>query len=124
MGLDTTHDCWHGAYSSFSTFRKKIAQVAGYGKLKEYQGYGGTRPWPDNNDVLQILLTHSDCEGEIKWQDCAALADRMTELLPALKIASEGHDHLFSGGGYEGAAKRFIAGLRLAAAQQEDVEFH
>lgn len=30
MGLDTTHDCWHGAYSAFSRWREKLAEVAGY----------------------------------------------------------------------------------------------
>jgi hypothetical protein len=30
MGLDTTHEAWHGAYSAFSRWRDKLAQVAGY----------------------------------------------------------------------------------------------
>lgn len=30
MGLDTSHDCWHGAYSAFSRWRDKLAEVAGY----------------------------------------------------------------------------------------------
>lgn len=30
MGLDTTHDCWHGAYSAFNRWRDKLAEVAGY----------------------------------------------------------------------------------------------
>jgi hypothetical protein len=30
MGLDTTHDAWHGAYSAFSRWRDKLAEVAGY----------------------------------------------------------------------------------------------
>lgn len=30
MGLDTTHDAWHGAYSAFSRWRNKLAEVAGY----------------------------------------------------------------------------------------------
>lgn len=29
MGLDTTHDCWHGSYGSFSIFREKLAEAAG-----------------------------------------------------------------------------------------------
>src|SRR5437016_2133419 len=29
MGLDTTHDCWHGAYSAFMRWRTKLAEVAG-----------------------------------------------------------------------------------------------
>lgn len=30
MGLDTTHDCWHGAYTAFSRWRDKLAELAGY----------------------------------------------------------------------------------------------
>jgi hypothetical protein len=33
MGLDTTHDCWHGAYSAFMRWRRKLAEVAGYPPL-------------------------------------------------------------------------------------------
>lgn len=29
MGLDTTHDCWHGPYSSFMRWRLEIAHVVG-----------------------------------------------------------------------------------------------
>lgn len=29
MGLDTTHDCWHGAYSAFHRFRHGIARAIG-----------------------------------------------------------------------------------------------
>lgn len=29
MGLDTTHDCWHGAYSAFMRWRRGIAKAAG-----------------------------------------------------------------------------------------------
>lgn len=29
MGLDTTHGCWHGAYSAFGRWRDGLAQAAG-----------------------------------------------------------------------------------------------
>jgi len=29
MGLDTSHDCWHGAYSAFHRWRKEIAKHIG-----------------------------------------------------------------------------------------------
>lgn len=29
MGLDVSHDCWHGAYSAFMRWRMKLAEVAG-----------------------------------------------------------------------------------------------
>jgi hypothetical protein len=67
---------------------------------------------------LHILLSHSDCDGEIKATDCAPIADALEALLPRL----DGE-----GGGYVGDFKRtqtFIDGLRAAAAAGEDVEFH
>jgi hypothetical protein len=29
MGLDTTHDCWSGPYSSFARWREEVARVVG-----------------------------------------------------------------------------------------------
>ena len=29
MGLDISHDAWHGAYSAFNRFRQKVAQAMG-----------------------------------------------------------------------------------------------
>jgi hypothetical protein len=29
MGLDTTHNCWHGGYGAFNVWRRAIAEVAG-----------------------------------------------------------------------------------------------
>ena len=91
MGLDTTHDCWHGPYSSFGEFRDAIAKAAGlpvdergfYLIPPEYEGeaylYGKngreTDPYPA--DVIWVLLGHSDCEGKIPPRFCGALADRL-----------------------------------------------
>ena len=38
MGLDTSHGCWHGAYSAFSRWRCGIAKAAGV-PLDLMQGY-------------------------------------------------------------------------------------
>jgi len=119
MGLDTSHDCWHGAYSAFHRWRVKLAEVAGYGNIDDYLGYGGDKDWPE--DPLTVLLNHSDCDGEILSVDCTPLADRLEELLPALKLAGEGGGHI---GSYEKKTTQFIMGLRDAAAAGEDVRFH
>lgn len=41
MGLDTTHNAWHGAYSSFMQWRKAIAEAAGFAPLELHEGF-----WP------------------------------------------------------------------------------
>lgn len=39
MGLDTTHDCWHGAYTAFHRWRCKLAEVAGLPPLDLMEGF-------------------------------------------------------------------------------------
>ena len=76
-------------------------------------------------DPLHELLHHSDCEGEIEWEKCEALAERLEA------IAAEARDDVEAGkparGTYDGmvpATRRFAAGLRAAFTAQEDVDFH
>lgn len=102
MGLDTSHDCWHGAYSAFTTFRNELAKAAGYEiTVHEYEnGFKSPGPvldydrfTPENyqgewaetpEDPLIVLLVHSDCDGVIRPAQAAALADRLEALLPAI----------------------------------------
>lgn len=127
MGLDTTHDCFHGAYSSFGRFRKSLAKAINL-ELDNMCGFGKT---PDPNSVnfildkkpevifwedipyddLHILINHSDCDGVIEHKDCLKLADRMKEIIPQLEEE------------YKDRAEQFIEGLLLAHDQNEDVEF-
>jgi hypothetical protein len=117
MGLDTTHDCWSGPYSSFNSWRKNVAKAVGI-NLKEMVGFGGVIPWDETqSDPLHILLNHSDCDGSISWEQCDAIADRLEQVVPLLP-ADEGLPH-----GDREIAKRFIAGLRDAAERKENVEF-
>ncbi len=39
MGLDTSHDAWHGAYSAFMRWREKLAEVAGLPPLELMEGF-------------------------------------------------------------------------------------
>lgn len=119
MGLDTSHDCWHGAYSSFGRWRSVLCEAAGYGELAKRDGYGPPfTPWPPGfpaGDVLVDLLYHSDCDGELKSEICGPLADRLEALLPEIRARDQW---------FMDATLRFIAGLRDAAEAGEDVEFH
>ncbi len=112
MGLDTSHNCWHGAYSHFNLFRRAICQAAGFGVLDNYEGFSGSDSWPAKakSDAIIKLLNHSDCEGEIAADDCGPIADRLSELLPLM-------------GEWKPEAEKFIAGLRDAAANHENVTF-
>lgn len=58
MGLDTTHDCWHGAYSAFMRWRKMLAAAAGLPPLLLMDGfYVGTTD--DRSMGMQTIFTDS-----------------------------------------------------------------
>lgn len=143
MGLDTTHDCWHGAYSAFSRWREKLAEVAGYDivTLDLQHDHGRTMTcidwglWPESAyydppyvpcrldgtpDPLLLLIMHSDCEGKIRHEFLGQLAKRLEELLPQLE-GQDGGGHI---GDYGDKTRSFIEGLRLADSRGEDVEFY
>ncbi len=77
----------------------------------------------DATHPLTPLLDHSDCDGVLRAVDCSPMADALEELLPLLEQMGEGGGHVERGGGYAGCTRTFIAGLRKAAAEGEDVEF-
>lgn len=140
MGLDVSHDCWSGAYSAFSRWRDKLAEVAGYGMqdpTPEERAQGFHRPYValewsgivEENfqgiwtrtppDPLIVLIAHSDCDGVIKPEQARPLAARLAELLPLLPDEEAG-GHI---GNWRTKTQRFIDGLREAVAQDEEVVF-
>ena len=173
MGLDTSHDCWHGAYSAFNRWRCAIAKAAGLPPLELMEGFWSSprgnnvcglalsikvaansleqatyqwSPKREDEDVsmrpherllsaldfdpiswdclkpdpLHELLHHSDCEGEIPWESCAAIADRLAEVMPNLP-EGDGGGHI---GNWHEKTQRFVDGLRAAAEAKENVDFH
>ena len=142
MGLDTSHDCFHGAYSSFARWRHMIAEVAGYviwkvemdfglqdtimldwGHTSELNFMGEWEKSPD--DPLLVLFCHSDCEGVIAPEEGKLLADALENLLPNINaLEDQGGGHILKRGGYSEVTQKFIAGLREAASKNEDVEFY
>ncbi len=127
MGLDTSHNCFHGSYGGFGDWRNHVAAAAEYGVMqtdgrytvprvdysqferRNYEGIWDTAP----SDMLLVLFVHSDCDGVIKAEHCGPLADRLESLLPRMG------EHY-----YAEITQQFITGLRAAAAAGEDVDFH
>lgn len=144
MGLDTTHDAWHGAYSAFYRWRDKLAETAGYDVVTldaKVHGRSSSRPcldwggWPEEGyydppfipcrvdgtpDPLLLLIMHSDCEGKIRAEFLPALVKRLEELVPALQ-GQDGGGHV---GDYGDKTLTFIAGLQKAIGAGEDLGFH
>jgi hypothetical protein len=143
MGLDTSHDCWHGAYSGFFRFREALGRVAGLPYRRSLSGFPPVEldidwdkvtrgqlagDWdaapavergcydPPLRDPLLYLLIHSDCDGVLKHGYLQPLADRLEELQPRIEAAGDHYviRHL----------AEFITGLRRAQESGEDVKFH
>lgn len=127
MGLDTTHDCWHGAYSSFAMFRKNLAALIGM-DLSSMEGFGGTKPFPSKQvEPLVILLNHSDCDGDIEVEDLDPLRERMQLILNDLteeKFKAAAGPGYFSFEYFKEKMESWIEGLEFAKSKNEKVEFH
>lgn len=126
MGLDISHDAWHGAYSSFTRWRHGLAKAAGYQVLHVDWGHlppdvfsgdwGDTQP----DDPLLYLIAHSDCDGVLSPDAASRLADRLEELLPNLPVEADlGHI-----GDWREKTQKFIDGCRLASTTGEQLEFY
>lgn len=114
MGLDTTHNAWHGPYSSFMQWRIEIAKHIGIPDLSQMEYFGGDISWKGfGNHNLYYLLTHSDCQGVLSPKTCKRIADGLTEILP--KIQNEY---------FKQKTEQFITGCLLAYEQNEKLEFH
>jgi len=128
MGLDTTHNCWHGSYGNFKHWRMRICSALGLPPLNFMSGfYHADAPrlsklFDIEKDSLPIkweclkynhlfiLLSHSDCDGFILHKDCENIANELDKL--DLKDDS-----------LNCKTKQFADGLRDAADKKEDVEF-
>ena len=82
MGLDTTHNCWHGPYSSFNRFRKSLAEQIGI-NLDDYYGYGGdgTKELESIEHDLMPLFNHSDCDGELTVEESKLIVSGLNNVL-------------------------------------------
>lgn len=134
MGLDTTHDCWHGPYSAFMRWRQwlnyyiALDRAEASADWKEISFMGATREainsawnrqlYADQSVPLNVLMAHSDCDGEIAAEVCAPLADALQSLVDRRMPPRALYDE------QRPATERFIAGLRAAAAANESVGFH
>ncbi len=117
MGLDTTHNAWHGPYSSFMAFRRKIAEKIGI-NLDEMEGFATTgepKKFSEYTHDVIPLLDHSDCDGILTPEECKMIAKGLTEILPLFDDEKDIY--------YRDRVKEFIAGCELAYSNNEEIEF-
>lgn len=134
MGLDTTHDCFHGPYSQFMQWREWLNYFVMRERAKngdvnanEVSHLGVTREalmrawneglYDDQSVPINVLMAHSDCDGEITADMCAPLADALQALADQYMPPRGTYDAM------RPATDRFIKGLRLAASRNEPVTF-
>jgi len=141
MGLDCSHDAFHGAYSAFNRLRQAVCAAIGGSFPPHWQDPSNPTSAEVNSDKsphhfylpdgfekekhpgLVEFLMHSDCDGEIEPRMCERVADELEDIIPdviALGWAVSGHLSLL---GWEGTLRAFIAGCRLAAALNEPLRF-
>lgn len=139
MGLDTTHNAFHGAYSAFNRFRKVVLESIGGSfpphenkDLKDGYWYwwteekGKSKFNSETHKGLLEFLSHDDCEGEISPEMCKLVANELEEILPYIEEYEKKHPsygHLLRDGGYVQVTKNFIEGCRLAHSLNEPLEF-
>lgn len=135
MGLDTSHDCWHGPYSAFMRFRQRLWQLAMRERdekaggrasqapdlmdTKEYMGKPGApslHHFLPVTDPLVWFFDHSDCDGFIAAELTLPMAQRMEDLTKQMSERALYDD-------IRPALDRFIKGLRLAGARKQKVTF-
>lgn len=130
MGLDCSHDAFHGAYSAFNRLRQTIAKATDGSfpphedkELDDNLWYWGDSFSRKTHPGLFIFMQHSDCDGEISPDDCIKIANDLESLLPEMEKHGIGTGHVMVRGGYSSVVKKFITGCRLAAKNNEVLTF-
>lgn len=116
MGLDTSHNAWHGPYSSFHSFRKFLANRIGI-VLDSLEGFGGTTSWDTFEHDIKPLLFHSDCDGELSPEECEQVARGLKSIIDATAETEENEYYIRK-------AKQFMEGCLDAASKKESIDFH
>lgn len=152
MGLDTTHDCWHGAYSAFTRWRNKLAEAAGYYVEPGHVASYSKPEIPDEFIGPTVALdwghvTETNLEG--KWEAIPHNIHGEADPLLILLAHRDESGWIFTRdcgpladrleellpqlsielnqghiGDWREKTRKFIDGLRAADAAGEDVEFH
>jgi hypothetical protein len=113
MGLDTSHNAWHGPYSAFNRFRRNLMLSYNNTSLDDYEGYGGNIPMNNIADKgLFIFFNHSDCDGDISPEDCKLVSESLLSLSP--KVTDNYYRDLLTD---------FANGCALAYNNNETLEF-
>lgn len=116
MGLDTSHNAWHGPYSSFNRFRTMIAEKIGI-KLEDMEGFGGNKSFSEVNHPIVPLLDHSDCDGELSVEECKSIVEGIDLILSDFNVKTDEDVYFVR------YMKQFSDGCKLAISRNENIQF-
>jgi hypothetical protein len=76
LRVEGTDATMHFSYSGFDSFRREICDRVGGINWDEFD----KNDVPDEWEGLAPLLDHSDCDGNLKWWECAGVEDALRRL--------------------------------------------
>lgn len=116
MGLDTTHGCFQGSYTSFFSFKCDIENQI---KIKLKNDYSLTKICEliEINTFLEPLLNHSDCDGELTPQECEKIVVGLNYIL------NNFNEEILHDERFKERLNSFIKGCELAIKNNESVIF-
>lgn len=120
MGIDFSHSDAHWSYGGFHNFRAMLAEHEGI-DLDQMQGsarVGDDGPrisWDTVLTPLKPLLDHSDCDGNLSPEDCAAIAPHLRKVVCEIWTNPDAYDRV--------SGLELADGMADAAAAGETFEF-
>ena len=119
MGLETSHDCWNGSYSSFNRFRYSLGHQIGI-DLDDYIGYNekGTKDLSKIDHELMPLFNHSDCDGRLTIKECKSIVKGLNSILENF------NDKTQADWGFKENIIQFRDGCLDAISKKQMVKFH
>lgn len=119
MGLDTTHNCFHGPYSTFNRFRHSVAMQIGI-NLDDYSAYN-TNTEKDLSKLehdLMPFFNHSDCDGILTVEESKRIAKGLTDVLENF------NDSIEADYNFKEMVEQFRDGCLDAISANEEIDFH
>ena len=119
MGLDTSHNCWSGAYSSFNIFRYLLGYQIGI-NLDDYVGYGktGVKDLTKIEHELMPLFNHSDCDGILSVEESKQIVIGFNRVLENFNEKIESDED------FKEKIIQFRDGCLDAIKLNEEIDFH
>jgi len=118
MGLDITHDCWHGPYSKFMRFRRSLCLQINI-DIDMFSDYGGNGKSSESLDHdIMPLINHSDCDGRLTVKESRRIIKGLQSILDNFnKDLPMDYD-------FKDMIIQFKKGLELSVKSRQIVRFH